>query len=62
MRNFKAFAQLDSRVWSVSKAAFDRISKEAPEALIVLLTIIARTSVLDSTHVWEYLERVNASK
>ena len=61
-RRFRAAAETKTRLLSISKSAFDKISVQAPEALIVLLTIIARTSIMDATHVWEYLERINFSK
>jgi len=31
------------------------------QAMIVLLTMLTRTSVVDATHVWEQLARQNAS-
>lgn len=61
-RNFRACAEVKTRLWSISKSAFDQLSTQTPEALIVLLTIIARTSIMDATHVWEYLERINYAK
>ena len=33
----------------------------AVQAMIVLLTMLTRTSVVDATHVWEQLARQNAS-
>jgi hypothetical protein len=29
------------------------------QAMVVLLMVLVRTSVLDATHVWEYLSRAN---
>ncbi|KAK9811232.1 hypothetical protein WJX72_000395 [[Myrmecia] bisecta] len=58
-RSFNAFCGHDSHVWCISRAAFDRISAEAPQVVIVLLNIIVRTSFLDANHVWEVLERNN---
>ena len=31
------------------------------QALVILLMVLVRTSVLDATHVWEYLARKNAA-
>lgn len=61
-RHFRAAAESKTKLRSISKSAFDKISVQAPDSLIVLLTIIARTSIMDATHVWEYLERINFSK
>ena len=41
-----------------------RLSDRLPvvvQAMIVLLTMLTRTSVVDATHVWEQLARQNAS-
>ncbi len=33
----------------------------AVQAMVVLLTVLVRTSVVDAQHVWEYLARNNAT-
>lgn len=56
-----AYAESDCTMYSIKKQAFDKLSHEAPEAVLALVTIIARMAILNELHVGEYLERANAS-
>ena len=60
-RACRASAETNCTVYSIDKPAFDKLSREAPEAVVVLVTIVARMAILNELHVGEYLERVNAA-
>ncbi|KAK9810835.1 hypothetical protein WJX73_000129 [Symbiochloris irregularis] len=58
-RSFSASALKPTRVLVLERSSFNKLATQAPQAAIALLTIVVRTSILDSTQVWEMLDRNN---
>ncbi|BDA44720.1 Uncharacterized protein C24H6.11c [Coccomyxa sp. Obi] len=58
-RRFRVVARQRSRALCLERAQFDHIATALPEVMVVLLTVLVRTSVVDAQHVWEYLARNN---
>ncbi|PRW58410.1 sulfate transporter [Chlorella sorokiniana] len=56
-RSFTAVADRDSSAWCIDRRAFETMAKSDPSSLVLLETIVLRSTCLSAAHALEALER-----
>lgn len=60
-RSFTAVADADGSAWRITRRAFERMAASDPASLVLLETIILRSTCLSAAHALEALERSSAA-